>query len=121
MSQTPRTDTLMQEKFRELGSLGPHNCPEWLVVHARQLERELTAQLAKVTAKDVALKQCETFLQRDDVPDAAYTKLTVESALSTDAGSALRKEVEKAWREGRLNSFCTWENSRARRVAEGEE
>jgi hypothetical protein len=41
MSDTPKTDELLQRKFIELGSLGPHNCPEWLVQHARELEREL--------------------------------------------------------------------------------
>lgn len=37
---TPETDRLLQEQFIEQGHLGPHNCPEWLVQHARRLERE---------------------------------------------------------------------------------
>ena len=38
--ETPITDRLLQEKFVELGELGPHNCPEWLVQHARKMESE---------------------------------------------------------------------------------
>lgn len=40
MSNTPETDRLLQSQFIEQGSLGPHNCPEWLTLHARKLERE---------------------------------------------------------------------------------
>jgi hypothetical protein len=38
---TPRKDELMQEQLRITGHIGPHNCPEWLVVHARKMECEL--------------------------------------------------------------------------------
>ena len=45
---TPRTDALLQEQFRATGHIGPHNCPEWLVVHARQLELELAEVMARI-------------------------------------------------------------------------
>lgn len=41
MSDTPHTDQFLQTMFLDLGSLGPHNCPEWLVQYARDQEREL--------------------------------------------------------------------------------
>jgi hypothetical protein len=41
MTDTPHTDQFLQTMFLDLGSLGPHNCPEWLVQYARDQEREL--------------------------------------------------------------------------------
>jgi hypothetical protein len=41
MTDTPQTDQFLQTMFRDLGSLGPHNCPEWLVEYARNQELEL--------------------------------------------------------------------------------
>jgi len=40
MSDTPETNKLLSDLLSELGTLGRHNCPELLVVHARKLERE---------------------------------------------------------------------------------
>jgi hypothetical protein len=40
MSDTPQTNKLLSDLLAELGTLGQHNCPERLVVHARKLERE---------------------------------------------------------------------------------
>jgi hypothetical protein len=40
MSDTPQTNKLLSDLLAELGTLGRHNCPERMVVHARKLERE---------------------------------------------------------------------------------
>jgi len=40
MSDTPETNNLLADLLSELGTIGRHNCPERLVVHARKLERE---------------------------------------------------------------------------------
>ena len=40
MNKTPETDKLLGDLLAELGTIGRHNCPEKLVVHARRLEIE---------------------------------------------------------------------------------
>jgi hypothetical protein len=40
MNNTPETNNLLADLLSELGTIGRHNCPERLVVHARKLEQE---------------------------------------------------------------------------------
>lgn len=41
MSDTPRTDALLESILERRGNVGPSNCPEDWVLLARKLEREL--------------------------------------------------------------------------------
>jgi len=67
MSDTPETNKLLSDLLSELGTLGRHNCPELLVVHARKLERE----------RDKWAKLCGQYKQkRDEAREAARRYLT---------------------------------------------
>jgi hypothetical protein len=53
MNDTPETNKLLSDLLSELGTLGRHNCPELLVVHARKLEHERDE--AREIAHDLAV------------------------------------------------------------------
>ena len=91
MSDTPRTDAAIQQMFMTTGHVGPHNCPEWLVGHSRQLEREL----AEVTEQRDRLAEAgQAVVDRwhtpiwKDVPHTAKFIQNLEAALATVKGGS---------------------------------
>jgi len=87
MNDTPETNKLLSDLLSELGTLGRHNCPELLVVHARKLERErdeahsileqVTDRLEQATIELIKLQS-----QRDEAREALVSERALADRLA---------------------------------------